>query len=98
MTVLDERGEPVQVEYVGPGRYLASGRWGGVGRYAKGRRAHIALGRWALGMLMPKRVRSARSLADEHGFAPLPEHERLAGIDRETSDERPGGRPEEEEE
>lgn len=31
MTVLDERGEPVVVEYVGPGRYLASGWWGGVG-------------------------------------------------------------------
>ena len=34
MTVLDERGEPVVVEYIGPGRYLASGWWGGVGRYA----------------------------------------------------------------
>ena len=96
--VLDERGEPVVVEYIGPHCYLASGWWGGVGRYTSDTTPAGALRWWQLGAFLPKRDRHAERMQRAHErFA-----KKLEGAEHLTlgafaaSDERPGGRPEEE--
>ncbi len=112
----------MQVEYVGPGRYLASGWWGGVGRYVRTSQAYGAALAWDYaarggGRFLPlrdrhaERMQRARELFQkmidaEKTLAPCVHCGRivLAGWCCEAlrravlaSDERPGGRPEEEE-
>ncbi len=99
MTVLDERGEPVQVEYIAPGFYLASGWWGGVGRYAQGSSPEWASLHWGCRLFLPKRDRHAERMqrARERFAKKLEGTEHLTLGAFAASDERPGERPEEEE-
>ncbi len=109
MTVLDERGEPVVVEYIAPGWYLASGWFGGVGRYAAGHDDRQALLNWRSGWFLPKRDRGdpvSEAEAIDGAFQAsmrfdpaeaakaIEEARRLL---QRLSDEKPGERPEKEE-